>query len=99
MFLEKNSPHTSLHFDTLSYNISNLPKKSEINQLSIAEKKVLEASTIIKLIDPEVLEQADENNFRNSLDSTINIVSELISSVTSSLSSLYFNHSVMQLSF
>jgi hypothetical protein len=66
--------------------------------LSIAEKKVLEASTIIKLIDPEVLEQADENNFRNSLDSTINIVSELISSVTS-LSSLYFNHSVMQLSF
>jgi hypothetical protein len=84
--------------DTLSYNISNLPKKSEINQLSIAEKKVLEASTI-KLIDPEVLEQADENNFRNSLDSTINIVSELISSVTSSLSSLYFNHSVMQLSF
>jgi hypothetical protein len=30
--------------------------------LSIAEKKVLEASTIIKLIDPEVLEQADENN-------------------------------------
>jgi hypothetical protein len=66
--------------------------------LSIAEKKVLEASTIIKLIDPEVLEQADENNFRNSLDSTITIVS-LISSVTSSLSSLYFNHSVMQLSF
>jgi hypothetical protein len=66
--------------------------------LSIAEKKVLEASTIIKLIDPEVLEQADENNFRNSLDSTI-YRSELISSVTSSLSSLYFNHSVMQLSF
>jgi hypothetical protein len=61
-------------------------------------KEVLEASTIIKLIDPEVLEQADENNFRNSLG-TINIVSELISSVTSSLSSLYFNHSVMQLSF
>jgi hypothetical protein len=98
MFLEKFAVHSYI-LDTLSYNISNLPKKSEINQLSIAEKKVLEASTIIKLIDPEVLEQADENNFRNSLDSTINIVSELISSVTSSLSSLYFNHSVMQLSF
>ncbi|MFT4983538.1 MAG: putative circularly permuted ATP-grasp superfamily protein [Flavobacterium sp.] len=100
LFLEKNSPYTLAYIlDTLSYNISNLPKKSEINQLSIAEKRVLEASTIIKLIDPEVLEQADENNFRNSLDSTINTVSELISSVTSSLSSLYFNHSVMQLSF
>jgi hypothetical protein len=33
------------------------------------------------------------------LDGTINTVADLISSVTSSLSSLYFNHSVMQLSF
>lgn len=100
LFLEKNSPYTLAYIlDTLSYNISNLPKKSESNQLSIAEKKVLEASTITKLIDPEELEQADENNFRKTLDSTINTVSELISSVTSSLSSLYFNHSVMQLSF
>jgi uncharacterized circularly permuted ATP-grasp superfamily protein/uncharacterized alpha-E superfamily protein len=100
LFLEKNSPYTLAYIlDTLSYNISNLPKKSEINQLSIAEKKVLEAGTIIKLIDPEVLEQADENDFRSTLDSTINTVSDLISSVTSSLSSLYFNHSVMQLSF
>jgi hypothetical protein len=68
-----------------------------LNQLSIAEKKVLEASTIIKLIDPEELE-ADENGFREDLDGTINTVADLISSVTS-LSSLYFNHSVMQLSF
>jgi uncharacterized alpha-E superfamily protein len=70
LFLEKNSPYTLAYIlDTLRI-IFNL-QKSEINQLSIAEKKVLEASTIIKLIDPEVLEQADENNFRNSLDSTI----------------------------
>ncbi len=67
--------------------------------MNIAEKQVLEASTIIKLIDPEELEQADENNYRKKLDDTINTVSDLISSVTTSLSSLYFNHSVMQLSF
>jgi hypothetical protein len=67
-----------------------------LNQLSIAEKKVLEASTIIKLIDPEELEKADEMVLED-LDGTINTVADLISSVTSSLSSLYFNHSVMQL--
>ncbi|OYX84102.1 MAG: hypothetical protein B7Y83_09295 [Flavobacteriales bacterium 32-34-25] len=100
LFLEKNSPYTLAYIlDTLSYNIANLPKKSEYNQLNVAEKQVLEASTIIKLIDPEELEQADENNYRKKLDDTINTVSDLISSVTSSLSSLYFNHSVMQLSF
>jgi hypothetical protein len=53
-----------------------------LNQLSIAEKKVLEASTIIKLIDPEELEKADENGFREDLDGTINTVADLISSVT-----------------
>jgi uncharacterized circularly permuted ATP-grasp superfamily protein/uncharacterized alpha-E superfamily protein len=100
LFLEKNSPYTLAYIlDTLSYNIASLPKKSALNQLSIAEKKVLEASTIIKLIDPEELEKADENGFREDLDGTINTVADLISSVTSSLSSLYFNHSVMQLSF
>jgi hypothetical protein len=99
LFFGKNSPYTLAYIlDTLSYNIASLPKKSALNQLSIAEKKVLEASTIIKLIDPEELE-ADENGFREDLDGTINTVADLISSVTSSLSSLYFNHSVMQLSF
>ncbi|WP_366186859.1 circularly permuted type 2 ATP-grasp protein [Flavobacterium ovatum] len=100
LFLEKNSPYTLAYIlDTLSYNIGQLPKKSELNQLSIAEKKVLEASTIIKLIDPEELVQADEANYREVLDETINVVSNLLSSVTNGLSSLYFNHSVMQLSF
>jgi hypothetical protein len=64
-----------------------------LNQLSIAEKKVLEA--IIKLIDPEELEKADENGFRgfrwHHHCSGSNFISD------SSLSSLYFNHSVMQL--
>ncbi|WP_418262122.1 circularly permuted type 2 ATP-grasp protein [Flavobacterium faecale] len=100
LFLEKKSPYTLAYIlDTLSYNIGQLPKKSEFNQLSIAEKKVLEASTIIKLIDPEELVQADGANYRELLDETINSVSGLISSVTNALSSLYFNHSVMQLSF
>ncbi|MCG9791344.1 circularly permuted type 2 ATP-grasp protein [Flavobacterium algicola] len=100
LFLEKNSPYTLAYIlDTLSYNIAQLPKKSELNQLSIAEKKVLEANTIIKLIDPEELVTADEANYRKALDETINSVSNLLSTVTNSLSSLYFNHSVMQLSF
>lgn len=99
LFLEKNSPFTLAYIlDTLSINISKLPKKSEFNQLNIAEKKVLEATTIIKLIEPEDLEYADENNYRERLDNTINTVSSLVSSVTNSLSSLYFNHSVMQVS-
>jgi hypothetical protein len=54
LFLEKTRLYTLAYIlDTLYYNISNLPK-NEFNQLYW--KKVLEASTIIKLIDPEELE-------------------------------------------
>ena len=69
----------------------------EPNRLSIAEKSVLEASTIVKLINAESLIQVDEvTQFRPELDQTLSNVFELISNVSNNLASLYFNHSVMQ---
>jgi hypothetical protein len=60
----------------------------------------LEASTKIKLIDAESLIKADEENqYRAELDQTLEQVFDLISAVTSNLTSLYFNHSVIQHSF
>ena len=98
VFLEKNLPYTlSFLLDTLTKYLSKLPKTIDPNQLSIAEKSVLEASTIIKLINAESLVKADENtNFRYQLDKTLSDVFELISNVSNNLASLYFNHSVMQ---
>lgn len=98
VFLEKNLPYTlSYLLDTLSYYLSKLPKTMEPNRLSIAEKSVLEASTIIKLIDAERLIQVqEETQFRPELDQTLSQVFELISNVSNNLASLYFNHSVMQ---
>ena len=98
IFLEKNLPYTlSYLLDTLSYYLSKLPKTNDPHRLSIAEKSALEASTIIKLIDADTLIQVDsETQFRFELDETISKVFELICSVSNHLSSLYFNHSVMQ---
>jgi len=97
VFLEKNLPYTlSFLLDTLTKYLSKLPKTMEPNQLSIAEKSVLEASTIIKLINAETLVKADENtNFRHQLDKTLSDVFELTSNVSNNLASLYFNHSVL----
>ena len=101
IFLEKNLPYTlSYLLDTLSNCLSKLPKTIDPNRLSIAEKTVLEASTIIQLIDAERLVIADEEtNFRAEFDKTLEQVFELISTATSNLSSQYFNHSMMQHSF
>lgn len=98
VFLEKNLPYTlSFLLDTLSYFLSKLPKTNEPHRLSIAEKSALEASTIVKLIDAESLVLVDaETQFRPELDETLSRVFELICNVSNNLSSLYFNHSVMQ---
>ncbi len=98
VFLEKNLPYTlSYLLDTLSQYLSKLPKINEPNRLSIAEKSVLEASTIVKLIDADELIKVDSaTQFRPELDETLSKVFELICTVSNNLSSLYFNHSVMQ---
>jgi uncharacterized circularly permuted ATP-grasp superfamily protein/uncharacterized alpha-E superfamily protein len=98
VFLEKNLPYTlSFLLNTLTYYLAKLPKTNEPNRLSIAEKSALEASTIIKLIDADSLIQIEEaTQFRPELDQTLSDVFELISNVSTNLSSLYFNHTVMQ---
>lgn len=100
VFLEKNLPYTlSYLLDTLIYYLSKLPKATDPNRLSIAEKSALEASTIVKLIDADKLIQVNELTlFRPNLDKTLEDVFELISNVSNNLSSMYFNHSVMQYS-
>jgi uncharacterized circularly permuted ATP-grasp superfamily protein/uncharacterized alpha-E superfamily protein len=98
VFLEKNLPYTlAFLLDTLTEYLSKLPKTNDPNRLSIAEKSVLEASTIVKLIDADSLIKEDElTMFRPELDATIAKVFQLICNVSNNLASLYFNHSVMQ---
>ena len=101
IFLEKNLPYTlSYLLDTLANCLSKLPKSIDPNRLNLAEKTVLEASTKIKLIDAEnLIKASEENQYRAALDQTLEQVFELISTVTSNLTSLYFNHSIIQHSF
>jgi uncharacterized alpha-E superfamily protein len=98
VLLEKNLPYTlSYLLDQLGQNLAKLPKSVHATRLGIDEKIVLEATTIVKLIDTESLVQVDdETQYRSELDKTLEKVSDLISKVTGSLSSLYFSHSVIQ---
>ena len=98
VMLEKNLPYTLTSLlDRLSFCLSHLPKSTNANRLGIDEKIVLEASTIIKLIDAENLVKVDEDTqYRSELDKTLEQVHDLVSKVTACLSSLYFSHSVIQ---
>ena len=98
VFLEKNLPFTfSYLFDNLSGYLSNLPKNIDPNQLSIAEKSILEANTIIKLIDIDLLSSYDEKTMmRTHLEETLDKVYNLTALASVHLTSLYFNHSMIQ---
>ena len=101
IFLDNNFPNTlSYLLDSLSYSLQKLPKSAQSNRLNMVEKIALEALTKIKLVNTEELIKVDiETDFRNEFDAVLKDVYELISSVSSGLSSLYFNHSVLQSSF
>jgi uncharacterized alpha-E superfamily protein len=100
LFLEKNLPYTlSYLLDCLAECLTKLPKSIEPNRLSACEKSVLEASTLVKLMDAEKLVKVDEETgYRLNLDAILNQVEELISSVTIDLTGQYFNHSTEQYS-
>ena len=101
IFLDNNLPNTlSYLLDNLTYSLHKLPKSAQANRLNMVEKIALEALTKIKLVNTEELIKVDlETDFRNEFDIVLKDVYELISSVSSGLSSLYFNHSVLQSSF
>jgi uncharacterized circularly permuted ATP-grasp superfamily protein/uncharacterized alpha-E superfamily protein len=101
IFLEENLPYTlSFLLDELSYCLRKLPKSSENNRMNLAEKTVLETVAIVKLVDTEQLVNADKGTlFRPALDKTLMQIFELISKVSTDLTSMYFNHSILQHSF
>jgi uncharacterized circularly permuted ATP-grasp superfamily protein/uncharacterized alpha-E superfamily protein len=101
IFLDNNLPNTlSYLLDNLSLSLQKLPKSAQSNRLNAVEKTVLEALAKVKLINTEELIKSDEeNDYREDFDNVLKDVYDLISSVSSGLSSLYFNHSVLQSSF
>jgi uncharacterized circularly permuted ATP-grasp superfamily protein/uncharacterized alpha-E superfamily protein len=98
VLLQKNLPYTlSFLLDRLRDCLAQLPKSTHATRLGMDEKIVLEASTIINLVDMEALVRVEpETQYRAELDQTLEKVYNLISKVTGSLTSMYFNHSVIQ---
>ncbi|CAG5008836.1 hypothetical protein DYBT9275_04367 [Dyadobacter sp. CECT 9275] len=100
VLLEKTLPYSLVYMlDELSSNLAKLPSTTHNERLNDAEKSVLEASMLIKLADITSLSSWNGEGERAALFETMSKVGALISSVSVSLTSLYFSHTVMQHSF
>ncbi|WP_428660154.1 circularly permuted type 2 ATP-grasp protein [Runella sp.] len=98
VLLDKKLPYSLVYqLDLLSECLCQLPKDARFDRLNQAEKAVLEASVKIKLAAVSKLSACQPNTqFRENLDRLLGEVTELISSVTFSLTQLYFMHTVIQ---
>ncbi|NBB19047.1 hypothetical protein GVN20_06740 [Runella sp. CRIBMP] len=98
VLLDNKLPYSLVYqLDMLSNCLSQLPKNAQSDRLNQAEKAVLEASAKIKLADISKLSACQPSTlFREKLDGLLSEVTDLISSVTLSLTHLYFMHTVIQ---
>ncbi|MDJ1471550.1 circularly permuted type 2 ATP-grasp protein [Xanthocytophaga flava] len=101
ILLEETLPYSLVYqLNALSTCLGNLPRAGQNTRLNQAQKAVLEASALVKLSDITQLSKYDSESFyREDLDKLLSEVSRLISSVSVTLTSLYFSHTIMQHSF
>ncbi|NIJ51082.1 circularly permuted type 2 ATP-grasp protein [Dyadobacter arcticus] len=100
VLLEKNLPYSLAYMlDELRKNLSQLPSTTRGERLNEAEKYVLKASTLIKLANIADLSKSNFESEREELFELLSEVSKLISSVSTTLTNMYFSHTLMQHSF
>ncbi len=94
-------PYALLYqLNALSVCLENLPKSMPQERLNAAQKAILEASTRLILANIADLCAYDpETSYRKGLDNLLSDVSDLVASVSVSLTNMYFSHTVIQHSF
>jgi uncharacterized circularly permuted ATP-grasp superfamily protein/uncharacterized alpha-E superfamily protein len=97
VLLEKTSPYSLTYMlDELKKNLAHLPTTTRQERLNDAQKAVLEASTLVKLANISDLSAHNHAMERKALFKLLSKVSSLISSVSLTMTNMYFSHTIMQ---
>jgi uncharacterized circularly permuted ATP-grasp superfamily protein/uncharacterized alpha-E superfamily protein len=100
ILLEKTLPYSLVYMlDELKKNLGSLPTTTRGDRLNEAERAVLKAATLVKLADISDLCKSDSHSERQELFNLLSEVSKLISSVSTTLTNMYFSHTMMHHSF
>jgi len=100
VLLEKTLPFSLVYMlDELKKNLGKLPATTRGERLNEAQKFVLEASTLVKLANISDLSKCNKELEREDLFHLLSEISRLISSVSLTLTNMYFSHTMMQHSF
>ncbi|QRR03108.1 circularly permuted type 2 ATP-grasp protein [Dyadobacter sandarakinus] len=95
ILLESSLPFSLVHMlDELERNVARLPATTRGERLNEAQKHVLQASTLIKLANIQDLTRHNAQMEREKLFNLLSEVAGLISSVSVTLTNLYFTHTM-----
>ena len=98
MLLDPNNPRSLVYqLERLKAYLEMLPKKMNGHLLSEQERLALEAFTILKLADSNVLAQHDiETGMYANLNDFLNKMNELLLGISNAVSKMYFKHAHQQ---
>lgn len=97
VLLEKTLPFSLVYMlDELKKNLGKLPETTRGERLNEAQKDALEASTLVKLANVSDLSKWNPEFERVDLFKLLSRISGLISSVSLTMTNMYFSHTIMQ---
>jgi uncharacterized alpha-E superfamily protein len=100
ILLERTHPFSLVSMlDELKNNIGKLPSNVRGERLNEAQRLALKASTLVKLSDIDTLMAYNRKQERYALTGLLSEITNLVSSVSFTLTNMYFSHTIMQHSF
>lgn len=100
ILLERTHPFSLVSMlDELKNNLDKLPSATRGERLNEAQRLALNASTMVKLADIDALTIHNVAQERTALTGLLQEIANLVSSVSFTLTNMYFSHTIMQHSF
>ncbi|MBO9700809.1 MAG: circularly permuted type 2 ATP-grasp protein [Sporocytophaga sp.] len=98
MLFDNHNPHSLIHLlEKLKVHFEDLPKRTNVHELHLHEKLIIEAITILKIANKKILIESDpETKEYKHLDGLLSKLHTIISSVPFEISRTFFKHAQSQ---
>lgn len=97
LMLDKNNPRSlAYQFNRIQEHVGKIPRKQNNTQLSIEERLILEASSLLDLTNLTDLIQTSEGNVRENFDQTLSRLYHLLVTLSDTVTATYFQHGQVQ---
>ena len=97
LMLDKNNPRSlAYQFNRIQEHVSKMPRKQSNAQLSVEERLILEACSLLDLTNLNDLIKTTKGHVRENLDQTLSRLYYLIATLSDSITATYFKHGQLQ---